>query len=104
MKTYFIFLLIFNSITCTNPRTETNKDIPVKAFADTKGTSDTRAGSTSETREDSKDKVYICSSKTAKRYHYNENCRGLSNCGSKIVKTTIDKAKDSGKTLCGWED
>ncbi len=97
MKTYLIFLLIFNSITCTNPRTETNKDIPVNAFADTKGTSDTRAGSTS-------DKVYICSSKTAKRYHYKENCRGLSNCGSKIVRTTIDKAKDSGKTLCGWED
>ncbi|MGJ1445927.1 hypothetical protein ACR79S_04485 [Sphingobacterium spiritivorum] len=97
MKTYLIFLLILNSITCTNPHTETNKDIPVNAFADTKGTSGTDAGSAS-------DKVYICSSMTAKRYHYKESCRGLSNCGSKIVKTTIEKAKDSGKTLCGWED
>lgn len=47
--------------------------------------------------------VYVCSSKYAKKYHLNPHCRGLSNCSRRIVKTTIDAAKRSGKTLCGWE-
>ncbi|TDQ09467.1 hypothetical protein ATK78_1621 [Pedobacter metabolipauper] len=49
-------------------------------------------------------KVYICNSSNAKRYHYNSKCRGLSNCQHKIIQTTLDKAKRSKKTLCGWED
>jgi len=48
--------------------------------------------------------VYICDSGNTKKYHYDSGCRGLSNCGYKIVKTTLDKAKKDGKTLCGWED
>jgi hypothetical protein len=33
----------------------------------------------------------------------NAHCRGLSNCSRRIVKTTIENAKRSGKTLCGYE-
>lgn len=47
--------------------------------------------------------VYICNSDKATKYHLKENCRGLSNCGYKIVKTTLEKAKKDKKTLCGWE-
>lgn len=47
--------------------------------------------------------VYVCSSKYTRRYHLNAHCRGLSNCSRKIVKTTIENAKRSGKTLCGYE-
>ncbi|WP_316738088.1 hypothetical protein [Pedobacter aquatilis] len=47
--------------------------------------------------------VYICNSGKASKYHLKSNCRGLSNCQYKIVKTTLDKAKKEEKTLCGWE-
>jgi len=47
--------------------------------------------------------VYICNSGKSKKYHYSQNCRGLSNCQSKIIKTTIEQAKKDDKTLCGWE-
>jgi hypothetical protein len=48
--------------------------------------------------------VYICDSKSATKYHFSENCRGLNNCKHTIVKVTLSKAKSSGRTLCGWED
>lgn len=50
------------------------------------------------------DDVYICDSKGAKRYHLDKDCRGLSNCKAEIKKVTLNDAKDSGKTLCGYED
>nr|WP_298793866.1 hypothetical protein [uncultured Allomuricauda sp.] len=49
-------------------------------------------------------KVYICMGKGSKKYHYNKNCRGFSNCSTKIHEVTLEKAKDMGRTLCGWED
>ena len=48
--------------------------------------------------------VYICKGKYSKKYHYKENCRGLSNCSTDIYKVSMSKAKDLGRTLCGWED
>ena len=48
--------------------------------------------------------VYICGSGKTDKYHLKENCRGLSNCQYKIVKTTLTKAKKENKTLCKWED
>jgi hypothetical protein len=48
--------------------------------------------------------VYICGLSGAKKYHFKETCRGLSSCKQEIVQTTISKAKNSGLTLCGWED
>jgi len=48
--------------------------------------------------------VYVCGSGKVKKYHLSSSCRGLSNCGYKTVKTTLEKAKQEGKTLCAWED
>ncbi|HSD14096.1 MAG TPA: hypothetical protein VLB74_05575, partial [Flavobacterium sp.] len=48
--------------------------------------------------------VYICVSPSAKKYHYNENCRGLSNCKHEIKKVSKSSALDKGLELCGWED
>ncbi|WP_330442017.1 hypothetical protein [Flavobacterium sp. C4GT6] len=48
--------------------------------------------------------VYICTGKSSKRYHYNKNCRGLSNCKAEIKEVTLKEAKDKGRTLCGYED
>ncbi|NWL00617.1 hypothetical protein DM790_07290 [Flavobacterium collinsii] len=48
--------------------------------------------------------VYICGSAGAKKYHYNENCRGLRSCRSEIVKTSLKQAKGLGLSICGWED
>ena len=50
------------------------------------------------------DHVYICDSKTAKKYHYKKDCRGLNACKAEIVKITLSDALDSKRTLCGWED
>ncbi|MDB5089983.1 MAG: hypothetical protein JWR09_3977 [Mucilaginibacter sp.] len=47
--------------------------------------------------------VYVCSSKYARKYHLNAHCRGLSNCSRRIVQMTLENAKRSGKTLCGYE-
>ena len=48
--------------------------------------------------------VYLCNSKTATKYHYIKNCRGLSNCKHEIIKVTLSKAKEQKRSLCGWED
>jgi hypothetical protein len=50
------------------------------------------------------DDVYICNSKGAKRYHLSKDCQGLSNCQAEIKKVSLSDAKESGKTLCGYED
>ena len=63
-------------------------------------------GTTASLVKESPDKntVYVCGSGKGKRYHLNENCRGLRSCNSKPVKTTREQAQKEGKTLCGWED
>lgn len=48
--------------------------------------------------------VYICGPRGAKKYHYNENCRGLGSCSHGTVKTSLKQAQSFGLTLCGWED
>ncbi|WP_286970016.1 hypothetical protein [Flavobacterium sp. UBA4854] len=48
--------------------------------------------------------VFICGSSGAKKYHYKENCRGLSSCSHGVVKTSLKQAQGLGLTLCGWED
>lgn len=47
--------------------------------------------------------VYICNNGKTKKYHLSSNCRALRNCSYKTLKTTLEKAKKEGKTLCGWE-
>ena len=48
--------------------------------------------------------VYICGPTGAKKYHYSETCRGLSNCKHEVVKKTLKEAQSLGLTICGWED
>ncbi len=56
-----------------------------------------------EKREDLK-KIYICDSKTSKRYHYKKDCKGLLKCTDTIVKITLKRARDVyGRTVCGFE-
>ena len=40
------------------------------------------------------DSAYICDSKTAYAYHKYKNCRGLNRCTHRIVKISIDDAKN----------
>jgi hypothetical protein len=47
--------------------------------------------------------VFICDGPNARKYHYKENCRGLSNCQYRVKKTTLENAKKEAKTLCRWE-
>jgi hypothetical protein len=49
-------------------------------------------------------KVNICGPSGAKKYHYKENCRGLTACRHEIVKTSVAQAQGFGLTLCGWEN
>lgn len=44
-------------------------------------------------------KVLICDSPGARRYHKNE-CSGLNNCTHDIKKVTIKQAEKEGKTPC----
>ncbi|MDV6168666.1 hypothetical protein R1T16_09540 [Flavobacterium sp. DG1-102-2] len=48
--------------------------------------------------------VYLCDTKGGKKYHFDKECRGLSNCKGEIIKVTLKEAKDKGKTICGYED
>ncbi|MEP3211160.1 MAG: hypothetical protein ABJN95_18375 [Maribacter sp.] len=48
--------------------------------------------------------VYICKGKGSKKYHYTKSCRGLSRCSTKVYEVSLKKAKEMGRTLCGWED
>jgi hypothetical protein len=48
--------------------------------------------------------VFICGPNGTKKYHYTENCRGLSACRHEVVKTSLKQAQGYGLTLCGWED
>lgn len=48
--------------------------------------------------------VYICKGESSKKYHFKNNCRGLSNCSTNIYTVSITGARNIGRTLCGWED
>lgn len=48
--------------------------------------------------------VYICDSKSGKKYHFTKTCRGLNACKASIKKLSLTDAKKLGKDLCGWED
>ncbi len=49
-------------------------------------------------------KVYICNGPKSKRYHYDEDCRGLKKCSTKTYPISLEEAKEEGRTLCGYED
>lgn len=49
-------------------------------------------------------KVYICNSENATKYHLSETCRGLNACKHKIIAISKSKAIADGLTLCKWEN
>ena len=55
-------------------------------------------------RFDPATKVYVCKSTGAKKYHFNESCRGLKQCTHEVVTMTVKEAERKGLGLCGWED
>ena len=48
--------------------------------------------------------VYICNSKSSKKYHFKETCRGLNACKHEIIKISLKEAQEKGLEICGWED
>lgn len=46
--------------------------------------------------------VYVAT-QSGKKYHFDPNCRGLSNANS-VDNISLDVAKSQGYNLCGWED
>ena len=53
-----------------------------------------------EPQKKAEEKVYICSGKSAKRYHRISNCRGLSRCGGKVVSISKSAAEKGNRTPC----
>jgi hypothetical protein len=48
--------------------------------------------------------VYICGGPYSKKYHYDKNCSGLSNCSTEIYSISKKESQNMGRTLCGRED
>ena len=44
--------------------------------------------------------VFICDSPTAKKYHFNKECRGLNRCTHEIKKISKSEAVKIGFTVC----
>jgi hypothetical protein len=47
--------------------------------------------------------VFICTSKSSKKYHLKKDCTGLQRCKSKIKKINKKKAEKVGRTICKLE-
>lgn len=45
-------------------------------------------------------KVWVCTGPHSKRYHNNEECRGLQKCSAEIELISIEDAKKRGYTAC----
>lgn len=44
--------------------------------------------------------VYICTGKSSKRYHSTKECKGLGNCGGRVIALTLTQAEKMGRTPC----
>ena len=44
--------------------------------------------------------VYICTGKSAKKYHKSPRCKGLRSCKGDIVEVELSRAEAMGKTPC----
>lgn len=54
-----------------------------------------------EPQKKAEEKVYICTGKSAKRYHRTSNCRGLNRCSGKIVsKSSAEKGNRTPCKIC----
>lgn len=51
------------------------------------------------------DGVFICTNPNSKKYHYVNDCKGLSNCTDNVIKVNLKEAKNKyHRELCGYED
>lgn len=57
----------------------------------------TAGNTTEETKEPT---VYICTGGSSKRYHKTNKCKGLRNCGGRIIAISQADAEDMGRTPC----
>lgn len=57
----------------------------------------TASNTTEETTEPT---VYICTGGSSKRYHKTNKCKGLRNCGGRIIAISKAEAEDMGRTPC----
>lgn len=44
--------------------------------------------------------VWVCTGPKSKRYHCDEDCKGLSKCSRFVEHISIDEAESQGKTPC----
>ena len=49
---------------------------------------------------ESENTVYVCTGKSAKKYHKSSRCKGLRNCKGDIVKIERSRAEAMGKKPC----
>lgn len=47
--------------------------------------------------------VYVCKSNLGKKYHYTENCEGLSNCKHEVAHISKEEAQKLGYKICELE-
>ncbi|MDT0001121.1 hypothetical protein QJV15_09595 [Listeria cossartiae subsp. cayugensis] len=71
-----------------------------KKAAEAKRASAERAAAQPDTSNEQGQMVYITA--TGKKYHYNQNCRGLNNSNGETA-VTVSEAKAQGLTLCKFE-
>lgn len=48
----------------------------------------------------SSDAVYICTGRSSRCYHIDEDCRGLRNCGGQIKEVTLEEAEGLHRRPC----
>lgn len=59
-------------------------------------------GSAKHSHESHDGEVYVCGGRYSKRYHNDEDCRGLRNCRGRVSSMSIEEAEAMGKTPCGY--
>lgn len=52
--------------------------------------------------DDASSIVYVCDGPTAKAYHTDEDCKGLSRCSGDILEMTESEAIEMGRHLCHY--
>lgn len=90
-QTTILFLTLALLFSCSNEKSETRQD---SCFNDN-----------SETRQEENqipedETVYVCTGSYAKRYHTDEQCRGLQRCTGETIEISLQEAEKEGRTPC----
>ncbi len=49
---------------------------------------------------DSDSKVWVCTGGSARRYHADQDCKGLSRCKGAVEEISLQEAESMGRTPC----